>query len=460
MKHVIIFIIGIMPILTYGQSFYLVESYPLQDYEPYRIHKYALPFEEFEHHMVFEYKDSTILWNPLTDTYHKRKGKLDEMNASLKEGRLYILKDDRTYLFKTKGRRLLPVLGRAIPNKYRKRYITVNQSFYDSEFIYHIAFYNNFNASNGHDHMYVFKCKNTKVFQVEDYDLGKEVLLGPWGFQNATLYEDKIVVASAIKNELYLISTDDLKVQDTILIDPLIKEENITSLDQAFPDKTVSYFMHKPKDAIDQALKFGVLDRPLIRKLVMLNDSLLIITRGVKDGVEHEVIIFNMKSRQQSSSKTYGFKGNGVWSHLAYSDRIYVNALGQLKMVSEIDITDTSTCFLYSVYAYTMEPELDLDLHFQDSLRYHDQRIVELNKFKAVILADESFCSGCYDKLGIGRELLVIKATRAATSAALFEEYKRYKHSWKINGDLLLVSPEEFEAMVKNNKVNVPLPIH
>lgn len=456
MKRSIISFLILLPNLLFGQKFYLEKEILLEEFPSSQYFFVESSFSRFGINVIghdrelklLAFKDDTTKLIYFPSKYYNSDLIFNgQYSYQMLWPHIYI-KDE----IKNKEKR------KRIKSKSRKADAFPSFAFEDEANIYFIYYYNKEDRGEGHDHSFWLRInKSSKKMYSKSINLGTEIIFAPFNFNILTFNGSYFVVASILEHKLLLIDKD-FNIKESIELNEIMATHNKQWFDSTFSADMIRFMMHKPKDLIDYAKASGLYNNTLLNRVMFLNDSLLL-TVSAKNRYQHMAWqIINLNTRQIIANDSLN-ADHPLSPVLKSNARCYSNYLNQLVVINEEDVSDTSTSFIARIYRFTMAESINKDSLKKQSF-WNPNNNCNIDNYDAVLLADDSFCKGCYSDMGVGEGVLVICKDQSTSLAKKHSRYKYIKKDWHINGGLVFVDDNTYQQLEQLMLRNTVQPTH
>ncbi len=449
-----------LPILTYGQGFYKVSQSYISTVKPDEVNELDLTYSDDEISYYLENENHNVL-SLNKDGFQKINIEDDLIFPSmLKDGNTmyslrkpfiskYILKD--SIFVKKKTIRL--------PKSFVHRGFIPTASFQDDNYLYFICYYNKNQITNNHDNSYWLKIdkKKFKIVEAKELFVGKEILLAPLNMQLLAFNQKHFILSSPLKHELYLIDKD-FNAFDTIQLNKKLALQNIAKLDSVFPNSTLYYYSDKAKEVIDRSIKSGLISSGILYKTAFINDSLLALCVSVRHRDRYKLQVYNLNSKTLFWETEFNFR-DSVFGSFAYTTKLYFIDQSKFASMRTVAINDSTESYLFTLYGFTPEKPINRDELLQFQILNKNLHPIDLTSYKAIIIADYTYCKACYLDFGLGEEVLLIYQEDILERPRLNTSYNNLKRNWNVQGEIGFVDKATLEAMLRQMKRNTILPL-
>ncbi|MFY0644963.1 MAG: hypothetical protein JXR19_10895 [Bacteroidia bacterium] len=344
----------------------------------------------------------------------------------------YRIYEDRLVLWKSHN----------TPLKWRSKYLSCTYAFTDEKHAYFFCYYNNNNIKQqAWDHMYAIKYDPLKnrIVKAKSFDLGKDILFAPMSHQQFAFNQDQFCFTTSLDHKKTLFNKD-FKEIESVILNKETSLKNSRIVDSIISDKAAPYYLHKPSDLIYHYRNSVLKDLKAAQKVMYVNDSNLLYVQRLSFREQFEMGLLSSNGNAYLYIDSFTHSKH-KFSPLSWSRNCYPNVEYQFPLVSLKRMSDSSFSYVIEVWKWYNAQSIPVSVL---SPKIQTYLLAEKN-YSAVVLASPSFCKACFNQMGIGEEVLVIKLLENMDLASINSaHFKRY---WSIKGDIIFIDQEEYDRL-------------
>jgi hypothetical protein len=321
------------------------------------------------------------------------ENKLSE-KALFSGNHIYSFEKKKLVKFRISNGKLIRVKSRSIKIGHKKRHLVLYGVFKEKKDLFYVFQYNNFKTSDGHDVIYIYKTTDKlRLIKHEEINIGPEILLSPFNFQNIGFESGIISIALPFTHQIININTD-LEIVDTCIIDTGYYQKNKHLLDSFFNRGSPTSYLYRPSDFMDQWLKSFDSVCTLNKWISLHNSSTYLVSSFLKYRNLYTLKVIDTKTKRKLSVDTFEF-GSERNGHLAYSTRVYFNK-NKIGAIPRIKYLSDST-FTWDIDFVKYWAGKSFEKSWFDTFNILNEfgHKINMNEFSNFIFADFLYCYGC-----------------------------------------------------------------
>ena len=356
--------------------------------------------------------------------------------------------------YKIQSEGLTPWKSQQAPLKWKSSYLSCTYAFTDENFAYFFCYYNNnLKGNRAWDYLYAIKYDPIKnrIVKSKTFDLGKDILLAPLSHQQLAYNQNGFFFVSSLGHELTVIDKD-FKLLDSRYIDKELYNYNNNILDSIISDKAAPYYLHKPSDLIYHYSNSELKELVAMQKVLSLNDSTLLYVKRLSFRDQFELGLLSINDNSYAILDSFSHSKHS-FSPLSWSRNVYSNLEYQFPLIHLARMPDSSYKYVIHVWKWYQNKSI-----LSSSLPSIIQELFSSDaKYRAVLLASPTFCKACYNQMGVGEGVLVIKPIKNKELQKLRRtQLKRYLN---IKGELIFIDQGTYDALKQMLQPDIIYPV-
>lgn len=307
---------------------------------------------------------------------------------------IYTFENKKLVKFRIYNGKLIRVKSRNVKNRHRLRHLVLYGVFKEKKDLFYVFQYNNFKTSYGHDVIYIYKTnENLRLIKHMEINVGPEILLSPFNFQNIAFESGKISIALPFTHQIVNVNAD-LEIVDTCILDTGHYYKNKHLLDSFFKRKSPTSYLYRPSDFMDQWMKTFDSVCTINKWISLHNSSAFLVSSFMKYRNLYLLKVIDTKIQKRLYADTFEF-GSEKNGHLAYSTRVYFNK-NKIGAIPRIKYLSDST-FSWDIDFVKYWAGKSFEKSWFDTLNIQNEygHKINMNEFSNFIFADFLYCVGC-----------------------------------------------------------------
>lgn len=319
----------------------------------------------------------------------------DKSNSLVNKNYIYGFQNKKLVKWKVSKSQYKTIKRKYLPKQLRNRDLVLYDVFGDKDYLYYVFQYNNFNAKNGHDLVYIIKYSyNFRIMKWAEVDIGNDILMGVFDVQNIDFNEKGFVIAKPLQNEFVFLDKE-LKLYKSMILDSQVYSQNRFYLDTLLNQKITEKFFHHPSDFADYWVN-NFNNSHTINKVILTksNTNYLVVSTILNYREKYKIDVWDLTTSKLISSDTM-YYGAGDFKYFAYTNRMYLNDYNSMAVPRVTFNSDTTLNRYIQIWKFIDGSKANrTDLNSYPIFNLNGD-LPNLNSFSTCMIADYLYCHNC-----------------------------------------------------------------